>query len=135
MAREHDAVDLRPVKAFGRISRPFECPGLVAVFFLHEEAVLRHMLPVEEGLHHFLRHVGGAEAVTLLLHPVAVSIECFFVPGSRDGRFRFQPVLPLQVILVEQGGDVGFPGLGRDLRYFIGDRGRIVFIRKGSYNT
>src|SRR5213592_2588917 len=96
VAREHDAIRLRPVIAARLVVRSLERADSARVWTLVEQRRVALFLVPEERVHLCFRSVRRANLAARLLNLPGVALEIFFGPRCRDGRARRDEVLPLQ---------------------------------------
>jgi hypothetical protein len=128
VAREHDAVDLRPVIALRLVHRALEGSDLSGVRLPGEHLRILRLLAAEENVHLLLGAVFRSDLPAQLLDLAGVRFECLLVPGGRNRRSRRHEVLPLEVLRVEERRHVRLPRFDTVGGRLVSDVGRVVLV-------
>src|SRR6266545_6089345 len=94
VAREHDAVFLRPKISLRLVESSFERAYLRRVFVGAEQLRLRHPLLLEESVHFLFRPALGPNVFAPFLKLARLRLERFLRPWSRKGCARCDEVAP-----------------------------------------
>src|SRR5262245_23448382 len=120
-SREHDAVDLGPEVTFGFVHGALESSHLCPVFFTGKQFDFERTVLPEERFHFRFGLPLGADLFAPLLVFNGVFFKFILEPWCRNRRTRLHSIFPFEIAWIEQGSNVGFPGLktvrGRKIRY------------------